>query len=35
MNLTDSHCHLYYEPMLNNYESIIKKCKEKNINRFL
>lgn len=35
MNLTDSHCHLYYEPMLNNYESIIQKCKEKNINRFL
>ena len=35
MNLTDSHCHLYYEPMLNNYEFIIQKSKEKNINRFL
>ncbi|MAW01273.1 MAG: hydrolase TatD [Candidatus Pelagibacter sp.] len=35
MKLTDSHCHLYYEPMLDNYEFIIQKCKEKNINRLL
>ena len=35
MELVDSHCHLYYEPMLNNYEELIKNCRKKGINKLL
>ena len=35
MELVNSHCHLYYEPMLNNYEELIKNCRKKGINKLL
>ena len=33
--LIDSHCHLYYEPYVNNMTNTILECKAKNINALL
>ena len=33
--LVDSHCHLYYEPLINNIQNTINECKSKNINILL
>ncbi len=35
MYIVDSHCHLYYEPYINNLKQIIKECKSKNVKRLL
>ena len=34
-NMVDSHCHLYYEPYINNIQSTISECKKHNINKLL
>ena len=33
--LVDSHCHLYYEPLVSNIQNTINECKSKNINILL
>ena len=35
MFIVDSHCHLYYEPYINNLQKTIDECKSKNVRRFL
>lgn len=35
MYITDSHCHLYYEPYINNLGEMIKESKFNNVNSFL
>ena len=35
MFIVDSHCHLYYEPFINNLNKTINECKSKNVRRFL
>ena len=34
-NLVDSHCHLYYEPYVNDIQKTIDECKKNNINKLL
>ena len=34
-SLVDSHCHLYYEPYINNIKYTINECKKNNINKLL
>ncbi len=34
-SLVDSHCHLYYEPYINNIQGTIDECKKNNINKLL
>ena len=34
-SLIDSHCHLYYEPYINNIQSTINDCKKNNVNKLL
>jgi len=34
-SLIDSHCHLYYEPYINDIEGLIDDCKKNNINKLL
>ena len=34
-NLVDSHCHLYYEPYINDIQGTIDICKNNNINKLL
>ena len=31
----DSHCHLTYEPLVNNISKIVKNCKESNVHKLL
>ena len=35
MFIVDSHCHLYYEPYINDLQKTIDESKSKNVNRFL
>ncbi len=35
MYIVDSHCHLYYEPYIDNLKKIIDECKYKNVKRLL
>tara|TARA_B100000963_G_scaffold305230_1_gene279356 strand:- start:4030 stop:4815 length:786 start_codon:yes stop_codon:yes gene_type:complete len=35
MFIVDSHCHLYYEPFVNNLKKTIDECKSKNVKQFL
>tara|TARA_Y100001958_G_C21181273_1_gene511092 strand:- start:247 stop:1032 length:786 start_codon:yes stop_codon:yes gene_type:complete len=35
MFIVDSHCHLYYEPFINNLKKTIDECKSNNVKRFL
>ena len=35
MYIVDSHCHLYYEPYINNLKKIIDECKFKNVRKLL
>ena len=34
-SLIDSHCHLYYEPYINNIQGTIDECKKNNIHKLL
>ena len=34
-SLIDSHCHLYYEPYINDIQETIDECKKNNINKLL
>lgn len=34
-SLVDSHCHLYYEPYINDIQGTINECKKYNINKLL
>ena len=34
-SLIDSHCHLYYEPYINDIQGTINECKKNNINKLL
>ena len=34
-SLVDSHCHLYYEPYINDIQGTINECKKNNINKLL
>ena len=34
-SLIDSHCHLYYEPYINDIHATINECKKNNINKLL
>lgn len=34
-SLIDSHCHLYYEPFVNNIERTLKDCKKNNVTKLL
>ena len=34
-SMIDSHCHLYYEPFINDIEGTINECKKNNINKLL
>lgn len=34
-NLIDSHCHLYYEPYINNIQNTIDECKKNKVNKLL
>ena len=34
-SLVDSHCHLYYDPYINDIQATINECKKNNINKFL
>jgi TatD DNase family protein len=34
-SLVDSHCHLYYEPYINDIQGTINDCKKNNINKLL
>lgn len=34
-SLIDSHCHLYYEPFVNNLERTLKDCKKNNVTKLL
>ena len=35
MHITDSHCHLYYEPYINNLKEMIRESKSNNVSSFL
>lgn len=34
-SLIDSHCHLYYEPYINNIQLTIEECRKNNVNKLL
>ena len=33
--MVDSHCHLYYEPYVNDIQGTINDCKKNNVNKIL
>ena len=35
IDIVDSHCHLYYEPYVNNLKNTLEECKKNNVNRLL